>query len=113
MFGHKSGDDLICAAADCIKRVFAKSGVCYRTGGDEFIVFMLHMDEKMCGLIERKVAQINEVLADTSDGVQMISVSVGVAFGNHASDAQTLVKQADQALYDMKENGRAGCAFYA
>ena len=111
--GHDAGDLVLIKIADTLRRTFRSEDYICRLGGDEFIVFMLHMDEKMCGLIERKVAQINEVLADTSDGVQMISVSVGVAFGNHASDAQTLVKQADQALYDMKENGRAGCAFYA
>ena len=36
--GHAAGDELICAAADCVRRTFSPEGDCYRTGGDEFVV---------------------------------------------------------------------------
>lgn len=38
--GHDAGDELICAAAQCIQMCFGAWGTCYRTGGDEFIAIL-------------------------------------------------------------------------
>lgn len=45
ILGHAAGDELIRGAADCIRSTFDPDGVCFRTGGDEFIVFA-KMDKK-------------------------------------------------------------------
>lgn len=37
-WGHHAGDELICAAARCLRQAFDPLGVCYRIGGDEFVV---------------------------------------------------------------------------
>lgn len=101
MFGHKSGDDLICAAADCIKRVFAKSGVCYRTGGDEFIV-----------LTEADRHQAYELLAKLRKeasiwhGRRIKTLSMAAAFALAADhpgySCEKLIAAADQAMYAEK-----------
>ena len=52
-FGHAAGDELICGAADCIRNTFDGSGVCYRTGGDEFIVILQASTEQTLELISR------------------------------------------------------------
>lgn len=38
--GHAAGDELICAAADCMRESFGKYGNVYRIGGDEFVVII-------------------------------------------------------------------------
>ena len=38
--GHSAGDELICAAANCMKFAFASYGKIYRIGGDEFVVLI-------------------------------------------------------------------------
>ena len=38
--GHSAGDELICAAANCMKFAFASYGKIYRIGGDEFVVWI-------------------------------------------------------------------------
>ena len=55
-FGHSAGDELICAAAESISSVFSEHGVCYRTGGDEFVV--LSKMEK--SLIDKLILKIKK-----------------------------------------------------
>ena len=78
----------------------------------EFVVFMVHVDNDVTGLIERKVVEINRELADTSDGLPPLSVSVGVALGQKDLDAKEVFHEADTALYFVKDHGRNGCCFY-
>lgn len=49
--GHSAGDELICAASNCMKFAFASYGKIYRIGGDEFVV-----------LIQESVSNIDSIL---------------------------------------------------
>ena len=100
--GHATGDELIRAAAACVKDVFASFGNCYRTGGDEFVV-LAHMDK----------AQADEALVELErraktwrghDGVELNFAS-GYALAADWPDAtpEGLVMRADHAMYDAKE----------
>ena len=110
--GHTVGDSVLKKVADAMKYAFRREDYICRVGGDEFVVFMLHMDEKRKGLISIKIDHINNILADTSDGLPKTSVSVGVAFGCREENLETAIKHADEALYDMKTKGKHGCSFY-
>ena len=112
-FGHATGDEVLKKIANTLKYTFRREDYICRIGGDEFVVFMLHMDEKRRELINIKIQHINQVLTDTSDGLPETSVSVGVAFGSSESDLKASIKHADEALYEMKSAGRHGCAFYS
>lgn len=102
--GHSAGDELICAAAKCIKSTFESIGGCYRIGGDEFAV-----------IIEKEVANLDSLMAnfrECLDGwhgeqVDSITVSIGLAsateLGNTGSEGyEELVKLADQRMYSDK-----------
>ena len=95
-----------------MKHTFRHEDYICRIGGDEFIVFMLHIEEQCKDLIQLKTEIITKRLSDTSDGVPRISVSIGVAFGADSPDIDALVKCADDALYEMKSAGRSGCVFH-
>ena len=110
--GHATGDKVLKKIAAMLRRTFRSEDYICRIGGDEFVVFMLHMDEERRELIKLKVGLINKGLADTSDDLPPISVSIGVAFGKDVANVSTLIKNADEALYRMKNRGRGGCCFY-
>ena len=54
---------------------------------------------------------INMVLKNPDDGLPKISLSVGAAFSENGFSDE-LYKNADIALYEVKEKGRCGCRFY-
>ena len=58
-FGHVAGDELIQAAADCMKNSFSEHGKVYRVGGDEFVVIItkdIPQFENMLRTFEQRVA---------------------------------------------------------
>lgn len=112
-YGHAVGDKVLRKIADTLKHTFRHEDYICRLGGDEFIVFMLHMDEERRELINLKTQLINRRLSDTSDGTPSVSVSVGVAFGKDEDSMKSFIKHADEALYSVKSSGRCSCAFYS
>ena len=73
---------------------------------------MVHMEQEQRKLLEFKVVQINEELAEAGNGIPPISVSVGVVHGKNAENADELLKKADQMLYETKKRGKKGVTFY-
>ncbi|MCR5292346.1 MAG: GGDEF domain-containing protein [Eubacterium sp.] len=113
-YGHDTGDKAITKAAKIILSSFRSQDYVCRIGGDEFAVIMIRSDSSMKDLITRKVNMINEKLGKPDeDGVPAFSCSVGVAFGRVGLRTSELFKRADTALYNAKENGRNGVAFYS
>ena len=73
---------------------------------------MVHVNEDVKRLIETKIKQINADLADTSDGLPAVSVSVGVSLCKANKNSQEMFHEADIALYYVKDHGRSSCSFY-
>ena len=99
--GHEAGDELIRGAADCIKKVFGRSGTCFRTGGDEFVV-MAEMNREQT---EWTVVSL-ESEADFWQGTMNRSLSLAVGFAvsdeHPGCTAEKLVGEADKAMYEEK-----------
>lgn len=103
--GHSAGDELICAAADCILSVFGSLGRCYRMGGDEFAVLLQDMTE----------SQVNQALSELERCISRrnltrsfpLSVAVGYAMGQDASIEQ-MFRQADAKMYRNKSRMKCG-----
>ena len=70
------------------------------------MVFMVHSGGMHKRLIESKIAQINEELENTDDGLPPISISVGIVSGKDATDADNLFKKTDAAMYESKKQGK-------
>ncbi len=73
---------------------------------------MVEMTSDLQYTISDKIKAINEELAKASDGTPAVSLSVGVAFADRENPGDSIFKDADKALYHIKENGRHGCGFY-
>ena len=112
-FGHKTGDRVLQKIAGTLKNSFRSDDYVCRIGGDEFVVFMVHIAQEPARLIEHKVIQINQRLSEESDGIPPISLSVGVSYNPEGNDPEEMFRQADTALYYVKENGRNGCCIYS
>lgn len=108
--GHSAGDSLLIAAGERLVSVGRATDTVARMGGDEFVIVMPDFrsieDVKRCGLeIVRRAA---EPIAIGEHTVQ-ITASVGVCtFPDHAESEEDLFKNADAAMYAVKESGRNG-----
>ncbi len=114
-FGHPIGDKLLTKVATCLTAVLPAGGILARWGGDEFVVLfenVLSYDDA----IEKAMLcqqQLNNVF--TLDGKEVfISASVGLSiYPHHGSDATTIIKNADVALFQAKQAGRNQVMVYS
>lgn len=103
-WGHPEGDRVLRALARVMRSVTRESDICSRYGGEEFAT-ILPMTEiaEAAEIAERIRVEAGKI----SVGEQFLAVSLGVAVSSTATgDADALVKQADQALYHAKEQGK-------
>ncbi|HEX8379192.1 MAG TPA: EAL domain-containing protein, partial [Allosphingosinicella sp.] len=114
LFGHAAGDSLLVAAAQRLRSAVRGHELVARLGGDEFAVIQAGGEQPgHAGLLARRMVEaLAEPFALGGDMVR-ISASVGVAlFPADAADPETLVKNADMALYRAKADGRGTARFY-
>lgn len=100
--GHLAGDELICGASQCISNTFIKCGKCYRTGGDEFIVFIHNdNDEEINGLVSNLMDNANSWHGSLATN---LSISAGYAKASDYKNVniETLISIADQKMYEQK-----------
>ena len=100
--GHVAGDELICGAAMCINKVFEGTGRCFRTGGDEFVVFA-RLDRSQADAALNRLAEESRRWHGT--GIKELTFAAGYALASdHAGiSAEKLVIEADRAMYAEKD----------
>lgn len=108
--GHDVGDELIVGAAHCVKRAVGNSGLCYRTGGDEFVVLAQMNREKADSSLLRIAAEV-EKWSHSKDITLSLSTGYAIAADYEDITIDELVRKADQAMYAekaeyYKRNGR-------
>ena len=112
--GHPTGDKLLQSVAkrlvDCIRGSDSVS----RQGGDEFVVLLLDLEQAEDAAVTARrmleaVAQPHSI--DHHD--LHVTASIGVSvYPDDGLDAETLIKNADTAMYQAKENGRRSFQFF-
>ena len=99
--GHHYGDDLIRRAALLIQKAFSELGVCYRVGGDEFVVICQNADE---AAVKHAIAQMDTQIKAENAAGSKISIACGYAFGGSGIDNVTaLFAAADENMYRDKK----------
>ena len=107
-YGHAVGDAILKKVADLLVKTFRSIDYVCRIGGDEFAIIMVEMTSNLKYTIEEKIDAVNEILAHPEDDLPVVSLSVGVAFSDRGNAEDEIFKDADKALYHVKENGRGG-----
>jgi diguanylate cyclase (GGDEF)-like protein len=111
--GHPCGDQLLCAVADRLRAMLRPEDFVARFGGDEFVVFQQNINsaEDAAGLARRIVDHLSERYKIENHLVE-IGASVGIAMTSPGDSADTLLKNADMALYRAKADGRGTFCFF-
>lgn len=116
-FGHAMGDRVLQEFANIGKEVFADNGTLFRLGGDEFILLIQNLDSR-----ETVDSQMNEFrrrlkaldfLKDKDGRVHHVHFSAGmVELTEQMESYEVADKKADKVLYQVKQSGRDGFAWY-
>lgn len=111
-YGHAVGDEILKKVSRLLKDAFRSIDYVCRIGGDEFAVVMVDVTSSLQYTVEDKITSINKELAKAEENLPAISLSVGVAFSDRENPGESIFKDADKALYYIKEHGKSGCGFY-
>jgi diguanylate cyclase (GGDEF)-like protein len=112
--GHAAGDALLEAVAERVGAVLRAGELLFRMGGDEFTVILPDIADAAdaAHAAQRIVKRLAEPFVVLGHELQ-VGASVGIAtFPGDGSDPETLLKNADAAMYDAKQAGRGTHAFY-
>ncbi len=101
-YGHVAGDELIRAAADCMKNSFNEYGKIYRIGGDEFAVIITEDINEFENMIHRFKSNITNWHGEFVDSM---TVSYGWVFSTEGNwdSIYEISKAADERMYESKE----------
>ena len=111
--GHPCGDQLLCAVASRLREMLGPEDFVARFGGDEFVVYQqnIRSNEDAAVLARRIVDHLSEPYKVDNHLVE-IGASVGIAMTSPGISADTLLKNADMALYRAKADGRGTFCFF-
>ena len=111
--GHSAGDDLIRLVSARLKKIVGSKAIVSRQGGDEFAILYRYKDKESISSFTQKITygikrpfliQQKEILITCSIGISL--------FPENGHDFETLMKNADVAMYWSKDNGKDHFSFY-
>jgi diguanylate cyclase (GGDEF)-like protein/PAS domain S-box-containing protein len=112
--GHAVGDKLLRSVADHLAECVRATDTLCRQGGDEFVMLLSEIEEPQdaAQVVDKlRVALAAPYLVAGYD--LNVTLSAGIAvFPDHGNDAETLMQNADTAMYRAKARGRDGYLFY-
>jgi diguanylate cyclase (GGDEF)-like protein len=111
-YGHQAGDEVLRRVAQTVQASLLRpNDVAARFGGEEFVVLLPSTGEAgattIAAKIQAAIAQLAIAHADNATGLVTLSIGVAVETPEHrGASAATMLKHADEALYQAKESGR-------
>ena len=106
VYGHAEGDNVLAAVGVTLRSTIREGDFCGRFGGEEFLILLPDTDLDSAGLVAEKIRASVERIQVPSVRRE-ITISIGVAtFPEHGTEATTVARIADRALYAAKEGGR-------
>ncbi len=108
-YGHNVGDEVLIELGRTINEQVRPYDVVGRWGGEEFIIVLPNtQSQKAIQMAQRICRTISELSFKSLSvpPVDHITITVGVSVYDQTNDLKEIVRQADEALYYGKENGR-------
>ena len=116
-FGHAMGDRVLKEFSDISSEIFSENCTVSRFGGDEFIILIQKLDSR--NAVEAKLDEFRrrlkelDFLVDDMGNVFRIHFSAGIVeVTQQGNSLDEVEKKADKALYEVKQKGRDGYAWY-
>ena len=111
--GHSVGDRLLQAVALRIQAHVREEDTVARLGGDEFIVLLRETGESGAAVVAVKLLEALAAPYDLDGQLISTQASIGISiYPDHAQESDTLIKNADMAMYRAKEEGRNNYQFF-
>lgn len=109
--GHDAGDELLKQVGTLLSGTVRQSDTVSRLGGDEFAVLLHEVaNVEAAALVGEKIVSVLHEPIQLKAGSTTIGASVGVAvYPEHGDSAETLIRNADQAMYVSKSKGKNTC----
>nr|WP_255424893.1 GGDEF domain-containing protein [Spiribacter sp. 2438] len=113
-FGHDAGDEVLCEVARRLSGSVREEDMVARLGGDEFVILLCHCQSEM-QVFDRLLSLIKEPIPVGKNGER---AQVGASLGltrfdmDKPIEGEQLLREADQALYYAKANGRDRAAWF-
>ena len=112
-YGHEVGDEVLIKVGDKLLKCIRKSDTVARMGGDEFTIILRNIKDKTTA--ENLVKKIHTVLQEAiyiGDNECNIGSSIGISiYPDHGKDSETLLRNADLSMYEIKRNGKSSYKF--
>jgi len=112
--GHAVGDELLKSAAQRMTDSIGEADEAAHLSSDQFVIILQHVDheDQVRAAVERLQAAISQPFS-LSRGMFNLSASIGISmFPRDGADSDTLMREADAAMYDSKANGRGQYRFF-
>ena len=113
--GHATGDLLLREIADRLRECLREGDTVARQGGDEFVVLIeeYETEGRLVGVAQKVIDAVARPF-DVDGTPVRVTASIGIStYPDDATDAETLLRQADAAMYRAKAHGRNGFQFHA
>lgn len=105
--GHAAGDHVLSSVARLISGSIRSTDTLFRYGGEEFLLLLPETANDGAQTIAERLRQKVEELIVCEDGLGLrTTISIGIATLNASDKEESLIKRADNALYDAKHSGR-------
>jgi diguanylate cyclase (GGDEF)-like protein len=112
---HAAGDELLVAVAQRLSAAIRPTDTLARFGGDEFVLVCEHLDTEQQVLdVVGRISQQLELpfILEGREVVVSASMGLAVARADEHTDSESLLRDADTAMYRAKDNGRARCEIF-
>jgi diguanylate cyclase (GGDEF)-like protein len=113
-YGHAAGDELLLAVGKRLQKGVRSTDTVARTGGDEFVIVVDAMTsiDDASATSERVLAQMARAFVISGHELN-VSCSIGVSvYPRDGEDLETLMRNADTAMYEAKRTGRNLVCFF-
>ena len=112
-FGHASGDEVIVAAAHRLRTCLRAGDTAARLGGDEFALVLQDLTAaEVSALAGRVLDAVRTTPVELSGRTVTVGASIGIAVSGPGETTETLLRNADLAMYEAKSRGRGRYVLY-
>ena len=111
-WGHDAGDEVLRVTAKSIESSLRSFDYVGRWGGDEFLVVVAHADEGILAALAERIRALVEASRPCFHNEPVaVTISVGGTLVQAGDTAESIIKRADELLYESKRQGRNRVSF--